>query len=102
MFRFFCKEILIRQTSSRVSTIRPHCCYLQTQSLKPKSESVKDEKSLFTVPYLINSCGLSLQSADSASKKINIKSTKNADSVLELFRVHGFTDSQITKLVTVV
>eukprot|EP00268_Persea_americana_P052198 TRINITY_DN5837_c0_g1_i2.p1 TRINITY_DN5837_c0_g1~~TRINITY_DN5837_c0_g1_i2.p1 ORF type:complete len:389 (-),score=23.05 TRINITY_DN5837_c0_g1_i2:736-1902(-) len=54
----------------------------------------------FTVSYLVSSCGLSPESALSASKKLNLKTPKNPDSVIELLRNHGFTDTQITKLVT--
>ncbi|KAF6161424.1 hypothetical protein GIB67_009303, partial [Kingdonia uniflora] len=58
--------------------------FLICQSLKSISEFVKDEKSLITVSYLVNSCGLSLQSTNSASKKIYIKSTKNANFIVGL------------------
>ncbi|RWR78850.1 Mitochodrial transcription termination factor-related [Cinnamomum micranthum f. kanehirae] len=54
----------------------------------------------FTVSYLVNSCGLSPESALSASKKLNLKTPKNPDSVIELLRNHGFTNTQINKLVT--
>ncbi|ONK55676.1 uncharacterized protein A4U43_UnF290 [Asparagus officinalis] len=66
---------------------------------KTPDEPIKDQ-SLSTISYLINSCGLSPQSALSAANKIQLKATENADSILNLFKSHGFTDTQITKLIT--
>ncbi|KAF5205500.1 Mitochondrial transcription termination factor family protein [Thalictrum thalictroides] len=56
----------------------------------------------FTVDYLINSCGLSPESARKASKRIVLKPStiKRTDSVLNLFKTYGFTNSQISKLLT--
>eukprot|EP00268_Persea_americana_P052197 TRINITY_DN5837_c0_g1_i1.p1 TRINITY_DN5837_c0_g1~~TRINITY_DN5837_c0_g1_i1.p1 ORF type:complete len:389 (-),score=49.62 TRINITY_DN5837_c0_g1_i1:736-1902(-) len=54
----------------------------------------------FTLSYLINSCGLSPESALSVSKKLNLKTPENPNSVIELLRKHGFADTQITKMVT--
>ncbi|XP_058004460.1 uncharacterized protein LOC110667879 isoform X2 [Hevea brasiliensis] len=49
--------------------------------------------------YLINSCGLTLKSAQSISKRIWFKTPERPDSVLRFFREHGFADSQISKIV---
>ncbi|KAJ9178526.1 hypothetical protein P3X46_010404 [Hevea brasiliensis] len=53
----------------------------------------------FLVSYLINSCGLALKSAQSISKRIWFETPERPDSVLRFFREHGFTDSQISKIV---
>ncbi|KAJ9178537.1 hypothetical protein P3X46_010415 [Hevea brasiliensis] len=53
----------------------------------------------FTVSYLINSCGLTTKSAQSVSKKICFETSERPDSVLKLLREHGFTNSQICKIV---
>ncbi|KAF2322061.1 hypothetical protein GH714_006138 [Hevea brasiliensis] len=53
----------------------------------------------FTVSYLINSCGLTTKSAQSISKKICFETSERPDSVLKLLREHGFTNSQICKIV---
>ncbi|XP_058003942.1 transcription termination factor MTERF4, chloroplastic-like [Hevea brasiliensis] len=55
----------------------------------------------FIVSYLINSCGLTLKSAQSVSKNRNIRfqTRERPDSVLRLLREHGFTNSQISKIV---
>ncbi|KAJ9189028.1 hypothetical protein P3X46_000370 [Hevea brasiliensis] len=52
----------------------------------------------FTVSFLINSCGLTLKSAQSVSKKICFKTLERPDSVLRLLREHGFTNSHISKI----
>ncbi|XP_034690577.1 transcription termination factor MTERF15, mitochondrial-like [Vitis riparia] len=54
----------------------------------------------FTVSYLINSCGLSPETAISASEKIRFENPKNPDSVLALLRDAGCTNTHITKIVT--
>ncbi|KAG7952045.1 hypothetical protein I3843_12G038900, partial [Carya illinoinensis] len=51
-----------------------------------------------TVSFLRNSCGLSLDLATSASKKLNIENVENPNSVLNLLRTHGFSDMQIKTL----
>ncbi|KAJ9178524.1 hypothetical protein P3X46_010402 [Hevea brasiliensis] len=55
----------------------------------------------FIVSYLINSCGLTLKSAQSISKnkKIRFETPERPDSVLRLLREHGFTDSHISTIV---
>ncbi|XP_059623158.1 uncharacterized protein LOC132266321 [Cornus florida] len=58
------------------------------------------KKQTLTVSYLTNSCGLSLESAISASKKVNIKSTEKSNSVLELLRSHGFTENHISCIIS--
>ncbi|RVX19090.1 hypothetical protein CK203_008739 [Vitis vinifera] len=54
----------------------------------------------FTVSYLVNSCGLSPETAISASGKIRFENPKNPDSVLALLRNSGCTNTHITKIVT--
>ncbi|CAN6697229.1 unnamed protein product [Malus baccata var. baccata] len=53
----------------------------------------------FTVNYLKNSCGLSPEGAISASKWVELRSPKRADSVLSLLRNHGFSETQISSIV---
>ncbi|KAJ0254990.1 hypothetical protein HA466_0098140 [Hirschfeldia incana] len=53
----------------------------------------------FTVQYLVNSCGLSLESARSRSKFVKLSSSKRPDSVLALLKNNGFTFEQITRVV---
>ncbi|CAA7022618.1 unnamed protein product [Microthlaspi erraticum] len=54
----------------------------------------------FTVSYLVESLGLARKLAESISKKVSFEEKGNADSVLSLLRSHGFTDSQISTIIT--
>ncbi|KAJ9178535.1 hypothetical protein P3X46_010413 [Hevea brasiliensis] len=65
----------------------------------PSSTSSNLNEHSFAVSYLINSCGLTLKSAQSISKRICFETTERPDSVLRFLREHGFTNSQIPKIV---
>ncbi|CAN8267770.1 unnamed protein product [Cochlearia groenlandica] len=54
----------------------------------------------FTLSYLVESLALPPKLAESISKKLNLKDKTKPDSVLSLLRSHGFTDSQISTIVT--
>ncbi|XP_059669997.1 transcription termination factor MTERF6, chloroplastic/mitochondrial-like [Cornus florida] len=71
--------------------------FIETQSTPPTNSNFTEKQAL-TIAYLTNSCGLSLESAISASKRVNIKSTEKPDSVLELLRSHGFAKNHISRL----
>lgn len=71
---------------------------VENRSLETKEYG---QKQSFMVSYFMNSFGLSAKSAFAASKKVSIKNTEGADSVLRLLRNHGFTNSQISKVVRV-
>ena len=53
-----------------------------------------------TGSYLVETCHLSPQSPLSIAQKINIKTTQNADFVLNFLESHGFTNAQIANLIT--
>ncbi|XP_059624647.1 transcription termination factor MTERF5, chloroplastic-like [Cornus florida] len=93
IFHFICDTLI----HHRINHITPTFVrFFETQSIANNSNFT--EKQAFTVSYLTKSCGLSLETAISASKKINIKSTVKSDSVLELLRSHGFTENHISRL----
>ncbi|KAL1226106.1 Transcription termination factor MTERF2 [Cardamine amara subsp. amara] len=55
----------------------------------------------FTISYLVNSLGLTTKLAESVLSKVSsVKDKANPDSVLKLLRSHGFTDSQISTIIT--
>ncbi|KAG2317262.1 hypothetical protein Bca4012_068158 [Brassica carinata] len=54
----------------------------------------------FTVSYLVGSLGLPTKLAESISRRVSFADRSNPDSVLSLFRSHGFTDSQISDIIT--
>ncbi|XP_059630164.1 transcription termination factor MTERF8, chloroplastic-like [Cornus florida] len=104
MIYMYTKTLLVvrfRYSSLFDSTI--HKLYaLQTHhplSSSLKSISTSTNQHSFTVDYLINSCGLTPQTAISASKKINFKTPDKPDSVLNFFMNHGFSKTQISTLI---
>ncbi|KAK1278865.1 hypothetical protein QJS04_geneDACA003489 [Acorus gramineus] len=102
MFRFVHKNLI--QIVSRRGSIEPHLCFFQNPCLKSISTTPKGKEtpkaSDFMVSYLVNSCGLSTDSALRASKGFQLKTTENPDSVLSFFKNHGFTDTQIAKMIS--
>ncbi|KAG2667459.1 hypothetical protein I3760_15G115900 [Carya illinoinensis] len=99
MFRLICKKVpqLLRRRASPIC----HGHLFTTSSLKTISElpNSTDPKSV-TVTFLRNSCGLSLELAVSASKKLNIENIENPNLVLDLLRTHGLTQNQIRHLIS--
>lgn len=55
----------------------------------------------FSIQYLTEKCGLSLDSAISASKRhaLEEKNKKQLDAVVSFLKSHNFSDTQITKLI---
>lgn len=77
------------------------CLSLLPTSIRSFSTNIDqvEKDYLFTVSYLINSCGLSPEKAKSVSKRIKFQSAEQPDSVLKALRNRGFTTAHITKLV---
>ncbi|KAF5476582.1 hypothetical protein F2P56_003319 [Juglans regia] len=78
------------------SVPQPFTCHLK---LKPELYNSKDPQSP-AVSFLQDSCGLSLESAISASKKFNIENIENPNLVLHLLRNHGLTQTHIRNLIS--
>ncbi|KAG6633298.1 hypothetical protein I3843_12G038200 [Carya illinoinensis] len=99
MLRLVCSRLphKLRHRPSKTS----HANFSATSSLMPISDppNSTDPKSL-TVSFLQNSCGLSLQLATLASKKLNIENVENPNSVLNLLRTHGLTQNHIIHLIS--
>ncbi|KAL0459631.1 UNVERIFIED_CONTAM: hypothetical protein Slati_0590300 [Sesamum latifolium] len=68
---------------------------------KKRQEFVKklEKKKSETVSYLINSCGLSPETAVSASEKVCVGNLRKSNSVLALLEKQGFSRAQIATLV---
>ncbi|KAK1294289.1 hypothetical protein QJS10_CPA16g01212 [Acorus calamus] len=109
MLRLLCKNLSqIRPFS--VSTTPPpslngaHSRFPQNPGLKSithiANRSKEEDPSRTTVSYLVNSCGLSSESALKASKRFRIISLENADSVLSLFKNRGFDQTQLDQMIT--
>ncbi|XP_059442852.1 transcription termination factor MTERF5, chloroplastic-like [Corylus avellana] len=99
MLRLIC--IKLPQELKHKASSLTHGHFFSTSSVKPIAElpNSKNPQSL-TVSLLQNSCGLSLESAISASKKLNIENPKNPNSVLDLLRTHGLTRTHIRNLIS--
>ncbi|KAM1124555.1 hypothetical protein ACFX2B_039468 [Malus domestica] len=90
-FRLCCSQ------SSRIKRFvsRQHPLLLCRNFTSEISENHND----FTVNYLINSCGLSPEGAILASKRTKLRSPERPDSALFFLRNHGFSQTQISKIV---
>nr|DAD39304.1 TPA_asm: hypothetical protein HUJ06_013627 [Nelumbo nucifera] len=99
MFGFLRRRLCINVARRRDST--PILRYLQNPFLKSISHISNSEKdSSFTVSYLVNICGLSSEKALSVAKKVHLEDEKKPDSVLKFFETHGFSKTQIAKVIT--
>ncbi|GMY13135.1 transcription termination factor MTERF6, chloroplastic/mitochondrial-like [Fagus crenata] len=98
MFHFTCKTLIQNGIfNSKTSYVR----YIQTiPFLNSVSNSNPTEKQSLTVSYLMNSCGLSLERAISASKVVNIEYTDKPDSLLKLLNSYGFSKAHIASLIS--
>ncbi|KAL5791746.1 hypothetical protein ACOSP7_000340 [Xanthoceras sorbifolium] len=116
MYNFVCRRLVISQvlTNSCKSVVKDLAktqmalcsslvlpisirSFFSTESEQVKAEH--PEEYSFAVSYLINSCGLSPETAKSVSGKINFQSADRPDLVLRMLRNHGFTITHIAKLV---
>ncbi|XP_059671019.1 uncharacterized protein LOC132316558 [Cornus florida] len=95
MFHFKYDTLVHHRVNHNTSTI---VRFFETQSIEKNSDFT--EKQALTISYLTKSCGLSLKTAISASKKVNIKSTERPDSVLHLLRSIGCTEKHISMLIS--
>ncbi|KAG8644386.1 uncharacterized protein LOC110625852 [Manihot esculenta] len=95
---------LIKNVSHLVSNVQLDMLPVQSLFIIRSFSSVISsnlDKHSFIVSYLIDSCGLTLESAQSVSKnkRICFQTTERPDSVLRLLREHGFTNAHISKII---
>ncbi|XP_042488852.1 transcription termination factor MTERF2, chloroplastic-like [Macadamia integrifolia] len=76
----------------------PNLYLLRVSYLRFNSDATNQPS--LTVDYLVNSCGLSPESALKASKIIDLKTTTKSDSVLALFRNYGFSQPEISNIIS--
>ena len=105
MFKFL-YEAIIHETSCTIRGRAPQNLYalethvaLLVRCISISSTSNSNQHS-FTLSYLINSCGFSLEAAVSASKYVNFENPDKADLVVSFFKKNGFSQSQISKIIT--
>ncbi|KAG5559931.1 hypothetical protein RHGRI_003278 [Rhododendron griersonianum] len=70
-----------------------------SSSLEVKSKHKSSNQYSFTVKYLINSFGFTPEKALSASKHVKFETPDKPDSVVALFKNHGFTRTQISTVI---
>ncbi|GMI72002.1 hypothetical protein like AT5G07900 [Hibiscus trionum] len=99
MLCFLSKPILHGRTSIKIQTFKTHnlLYILRTNPLLPFSTTSNQQS--FTVSYLIKTCGLSPESASSASKHVSFETPNQPDSVIAFLNTHGFSKPQIATLV---
>ncbi|KAA8530118.1 hypothetical protein F0562_004827 [Nyssa sinensis] len=95
MFHLIYKTLLHHRIKHSTSTI---VRFLETLPISNNSNLT--EKQSLTVSYLTKSCGLSWESAISASNTVHIETTGKPDSVLELLKSHGFSKKNIATLIS--
>ncbi|XP_058192244.1 uncharacterized protein LOC131309659 [Rhododendron vialii] len=97
MARFICKGLL---PTRPVASTRAYGLSFSTSSLKPTLDcSISTCPQSPTVSYLVNSCGLSLESAISASKNLQFVTTDQPNSVLTVLESIGLGKSHIRNLI---
>ncbi|XP_044500611.1 uncharacterized protein LOC123221770 [Mangifera indica] len=67
--------------------------------LSVKYIATNSKEQSFTVSYLVNSCGLSPESALRASKKVQFETSIKPDLLLTYFKNNGFSETQISDLI---
>ncbi|KAK4586798.1 hypothetical protein RGQ29_023814 [Quercus rubra] len=105
MFYHFCKTIL--NGGKHVTRSPPpihKLGFLQNPylslSLKYNySSTTTKNQQPFSVSYLINTLGFSQEAAVSASRYVHFETPEKAESVVSFFKNHGFSQTQISKLV---
>ncbi|KAG6668149.1 uncharacterized protein LOC122319008 [Carya illinoinensis] len=94
MLNFLCKTVL----NGTHCTIRAASAAPKSLSSSRHISSTSNQHS-FTVSYLMNSCGLSRDTALSASQHVNFETPDKADLVIGFFKNHGFSESQISTVI---
>ncbi|KRH12116.1 hypothetical protein GLYMA_15G153300v4 [Glycine max] len=68
-------------------------------SLTPKHTSTTSQHHPFKVSYLVSTCGFSVETALKISKFTQFKTPEKPDSIIALFRSHGFSNTQIISII---
>ncbi|XP_030460802.1 transcription termination factor MTERF6, chloroplastic/mitochondrial-like [Syzygium oleosum] len=91
MFHFSRKALL----HVSVLQVPPQADYLR---LLLRFSSTSSKSQSFTVSYLVNSCGLSPESALCASKLVKFETPSRPDAVIGVFKDRGFAPAQISHI----
>uniref|UniRef100_A0A7N2REL7 Uncharacterized protein n=1 Tax=Quercus lobata TaxID=97700 RepID=A0A7N2REL7_QUELO len=108
MFSFLCSTrlLLLKRRKTQLGFLHQNAFFIvksfasiTLSDSSHRQQQGQEEEHSFTVSYLINSCGLSSKSALLASKWVHFENPERPDSVLNLLKENGFTNTQISKLV---
>ncbi|XAR62568.1 hypothetical protein NMG60_11017385 [Bertholletia excelsa] len=102
MFRFICKtfhHLISAVRHSRCRSIYYVPFHPNSKCLESVYKSTNQRS--FAASYLINSCGFSPDIAISASRYLKFEDPAKPDSVLAFFKSHGFTKTQISRIVRI-
>ena len=105
MFGILCKRPQILVVPSRCIAVPSSISHLGFPQIPLfvvnyfSSGLIDDKKHNFTVSFLVNSCGLSLERAKRVSQSVNFETSERPNLVLNLLKNHGFTNAQISKVV---
>ncbi|KAJ7980236.1 Transcription termination factor like [Quillaja saponaria] len=94
MFYFLCNFIPSGNHIGKASPTILNLVYLQKKFFSSSSNGYS-----FTVSYLINKCGFSPETAASASNYVHFENPEKPDLVIDFFRDHGFSETQISKVI---
>ncbi|KAL9672747.1 hypothetical protein QQ045_028999 [Rhodiola kirilowii] len=103
----FTAKKLLQQLSSGKAVILHHQshsfrAFLSSTVLKSSTSLQSESKDdAFTVSYLVNSCGVSVDAANKISKYFHLKSAEKPSRTLNFLRCYGFTDVHISSIITV-
>ncbi|XVE65645.1 hypothetical protein DITRI_Ditri08aG0016700 [Diplodiscus trichospermus] len=105
MISRFCKTLSsIRAAASFVvskedlNSLQKHLPLITTSNRYYDSKNAADQHS-FAVSYLMNSCGLSPESALRVSKRVRFETPKKPDAFLCFLKKHGFSQPQIINII---
>ncbi|KAG5533247.1 hypothetical protein RHGRI_027445 [Rhododendron griersonianum] len=103
MLKFIRKSLYLVSAPARVSPLRYHYL-IQSHPFSSSLESPNNSPNQhsFTVRYLVKSCGFTPEKALSLSASkycVKFEATGKPDSVLACFKKHGFTKTQITRII---
>ncbi|XVF62638.1 hypothetical protein PTKIN_Ptkin09bG0024400 [Pterospermum kingtungense] len=101
MFCFFSKTLLHGRYTVTASPTQKLCLIqkLPFSLLSPKPFSTNANQHSTVVSYLINTCGLSPKSALLVSKRVHFEAPEKPNLVLGVFKNHGFSQTQISKII---
>ncbi|XP_052183915.1 uncharacterized protein LOC127795963 [Diospyros lotus] len=97
MIHLLCKRLQPRSSTASISV---HGILFSTSSVNQSLDGLNSsDRQSVIISYLLNSCGLSVESAISVSKRLRFETTEQPDSVLNLLRSHGLNQAHIRNLV---